>query len=235
MIEWSDGHPYGVVLPDHATMVANIVAAYRRASTGTRDEGRAWYPAAQRAVQGIAADQGVDPARVAFCLSALSPRNPWLWNVADTYHFVVAHKAGGPMPSATTFLRNREKAWKALGQDEHPWTSAAPKVTAFVKAVNGIEDAVVVDTWAARAALNGGFARAGRGFASFRPAQYEAFVAAYREAALTVGETPRDLQAIVWLQVQSEGLGTERTGRHDLAFKAGTPAFVKDLLKGAAA
>lgn len=217
-------------LPHHEVMVRHILSVYDRADDGTRAEGRDWYPAAQRAVRGIAESTGTDPARVAFCLSALSPRNPWLWNVADTYHYVVAKQAGGPMPSATTFMRNRLKAWKALDQDEHPWTSAAPKVMAFVKAINGIEDAVVVDTWAARVALNGSLARAGRGFASFRQGEYDRFVAAYREAALTVGETPRDMQAIVWLQAQSEGLASDRRSRHDLTFKAGTPDFVRALL-----
>jgi hypothetical protein len=220
------------VLPDHEVMVANIMAAYARADEATLRAGRRWYPMAEAIVDGIAVGTGTNVLKVAHCLSALSPRNPWLWNIADTYSYAVAAKIGADMPSATTFVVNRKKAWAVLhGAD----LVTGPKVLNFVNAILGDSEAVVVDTWAARVALNGKLARAGRGFASFKKGQYQRFVDAYKVAAHRLGETPRNLQAITWLVAQTEGLASERKGRHDLTFKAGTSQFVTELVAKAAA
>lgn len=208
---------------NHRDMVANIADTYARASQAQRESGRRWYPTAKTVVTAIAEATGMNDVRVCYALAALSPRNPWRWNVADAYSYAEARAQGRSMPRATTFKRNQLKAWQALGQDGQPWSTSAPKVTAFVAAIMGVEDAVVVDVWAYRVATT-------TTTKAVSTKAYRAVEAAYAEAAELAGETPRDMQAITWLVAQTEGLATHRTGRHDLTFKAGTAALVMALL-----
>lgn len=208
---------------DHADMVAAIIETYGRADDAQRSGGRAWYGSAGRMVRSIAADTLQPADRVAAALAALSPRNPWRWNVADAYAFAAAYRADphGPIPSATTFSVNRGNAWLALAGDT-AWRTRAPKVRAFVAAILGDHGAVVVDTWAIRVATRGALT-------DVRDAEYDHVAAAYRDAATMIGETPAAVQAITWLVAQSEGMASSRRGRHDETFKRGTPAAVVAL------
>jgi hypothetical protein len=213
-------------LPSHGDMVTAIVGYYDSASPAQRADGQAWYPLAQGIVEAIGKATNTDVVKVAYALAALSPRNPWRWNVADCYSYCAARRAGLTMPKATTFKRNQVAAWTALGQDGQPWLSAAPKVNAFVAAIMGNPLSVVVDVWAVKAATHGLADYVGT------DKRYLAVAAAYTEAAALRGVLPRDMQAIVWLVVQTEGLASSRTGRHDKAFKAGTHPLVVELLSG---
>lgn len=205
-------------------MVENILATYHRATLEQRASGRRWYPLAGRIVEAIAADTRSDAVRVAYALSALSPRNPWRWNVADAYSFAEARQQGRTMPRATTFKRNQEAAWLALSSDTAPWCTAAPKVSAFVAAIMGNPLSVVVDVWAVRVALT-------EDRKTITLSDYVDIAEAYKDAARAIGEQPRDMQAITWLVAQTEGLATHRTGRHDLTFKAGTPDVVRSMFE----
>jgi hypothetical protein len=208
------------------TLTDNVLAVFDRASDAEREEGTAWYPLASRIVTAIAEATDTDVVRVTYTLAALSPRNPWLWNVADCYSYALASREGSPRPTATTFERNRQAAWRAMSQDGHPWVDAAPKVKAFVAAILGDSEAVVVDIWAYRVAVGHEPTNHGK----FRASQYEPIAEAYRNAARRRGVTPRTMQAVTWLVAQSEGLASRRKGRHDLVFKRDTPAFVRTLL-----
>lgn len=210
---------------DHGDMVANILL-YRRSATDAQVQaGTGWYPLAGTIVAAIADQTGVPKERVAFALSALSPRNPWRWNVADAYAYASARGEGRLQPTgATTFKRNQARAWQALDTGLDPWKGSALKVRAFVSAIMGDHSVVVVDTWAVRVATGGSKSRVAN------DREYLAVEAAYRHAAVLLGEEPSIVQAITWLVAQTEGLATMRRGRHDLSFKAGTPEFVKELL-----
>lgn len=208
---------------DHDVMVAAILAVYDRATPAQVSDGRAWYPLAGRVVAAIGDAVGINPTRVAYALSALSPRNPWRWNVADAYAFAAARAEGRTMPTATTFRRNQLNAWQALGQDAAPWATAAPKVNAFVAAILGDSSAVVVDTWAYRVALN----TRPKGV---RGKEYGPIAEAYMAAAKLRNEAPAHMQAITWLVAQTEGLASHRRGRHDLAWKSGTPDWLKEAV-----
>ena len=214
-----------MTLAAHGDLVTNILSVYDRATPEQRASGARWYPLAGTIVEAIAASTGTDPVRVCLALSALSPRNPWRWNVADCYSFAEARAQGRTMPRATTFKRNQLRAWAALGDGIMPWAGTAPKVRAFVKAIMGDSEAVVVDTWAYRIAVGTAPKRG-----SFAEKLYEPIAHAYNVAANLRGVEPRSMQAITWLVAQTEGLATHRTGRHDLTFKAGTPDFVRALL-----
>jgi|GEM_PF-5199160 len=207
---------------DHGDMVANIVLRYDAASDAQRQEGEGWYIAAGAIVKSIANETGVHRSRIAYALAALSPRNPWRWNVADCYAFALARAEGRTMPSATTYKRNRQTAWQALGQDGSPWLSAAPKVHHFVDAILGDLRAVAVDTWAMRVATGGALSLVTN-------RQYPLVVAAYTEAAALRGIWPADMQAITWLVARSEGPAA-RKSRHNLTFKTGTPEFIRAAL-----
>jgi len=209
---------------NHDDMVANILAYYDSASEAQKAEGRNWYSVAGGIVATIAKATGTQENRVAYALAALSPRNPWRWNVFDAYSYAAARAEGRIMPKATTFKRNQLNAWQALAQDGQPWVSAAPKVRAFVAAILGDETAVVVDTWAYRVAT------LRKPSNVVRPNEYGPIAHAYNIAANLRGEAPAHMQAIVWVVAVTEGLASHRTGRHDLAFKAGTPEWLKAAL-----
>lgn len=210
----------------HGDMVAAIIETYAAADDAQRASGRAWYGTAGRMVRSIAADTRTDAERVALALSALSPRNPWRWNVADAYVFATAARTdpAGAIPTATTFNVNRERAWCALTTGDASWATRAPKVRAFVAAILGDHGSVVVDVWAMRVATRGTRD-------SVTDREYDAVAAAYRDAAAMVGETPSAVQAITWIVAQSAGLGSNRRGRHDETFKRGTPPAVIALFE----
>ena len=209
-------------LPEHAAMVAAILGAYDRATPTDLAAGRAWYPSARAAADVISAAGRVSTERAALALAALSPRNPWRWNVADAYACAVAVRAGTAAPTCTTFRSNVDRAMVALATGAAPWATVAPKVRAFVAAILGDATAVVVDVWAMRCATSGERD-------TVRPAEYAAVAAAYRDAAWRTGEDARDLQAITWLVVQREGIGSARRGRHDATIKRGTAPAVAAL------
>lgn len=216
----------GHQLPTHRDMVDAIVVAYDRATDDQVVAGKCWYGDARYIVERIADATGFgdEPMRVAYALAALSPRNPWAWNVADAYHFASAATHGGEMPTATTYGANRRAAWVALTSDKIPWSTTALKVRAFVSAIMGDELAVVVDVWAMRVVTNGAMSEA-KSTKTYRNVAY-----AYCEAAHELGVTPSVAQAVTWLVAQAEGLGSGRRNRHDRSCKRGTPAFVRDLL-----
>ncbi len=201
----------------------NILREYARASAEQRSAGSAWYPAAGRLVRGLADWSGQDPANVAAALAALSPRNPWLWNAQDCAVFsLAAGTIGAPIPSATTFGANRRTAWAFL-TGSADWRGSALKVRAFVRAILGDPDSVVVDVWAVRVAT------AGDRSAVTSEADYRELAQAYQTAALELGLPARDLQAIVWLSAQARGLGSSRRGGIQRA-KRGTLSIVAELL-----
>jgi hypothetical protein len=204
----------------------------RQATPEDIGSGLSWYPTAGRIVETIGAWAGLSSDRVAAMLAALSPRNPWAWNVQDAAAFARAIADGGPMPRATTFGYNQRLAW-ALGSGKDDWRTAAPKVRSFVANILGDTDAVTIDVWAARVCTAGEYAgeTIGKG-------QYRAMADAYRTVAEHEGlagrtVTPRDLQAITWVVAERIGLGSKRRGRgHSQTFKQGTLPIVMQLLAG---
>jgi hypothetical protein len=214
---------------DHGDMVANILATWDHASPVQREAGARWYPEAGKLAAMIADQTGIDTRRVVLTIAALSPRNPWRWNVFDAYSFAVARAEGRACPKATTFKRNWAAAWRALDPTvTEPRLTSALKVRAFVDAIMGDLDSVVVDTWAVRVATGGALRRVNG------DRQYRLVAHAYNVAANLRDVPPSTMQATTWLVAQTEGLATLRTGRHDLAFKAGTPAWLQAALTASA-
>jgi hypothetical protein len=210
---------------NHEAMVTNILTYWDSADAAQRAAGARWYPEALALASHIAGQTGTDTRRVVLAIAALSPRNPWRWNIFDAYAFTVARAEGRTQPRATTFKRNQAAAWRALDPDVHdPWLTAAPKVRAFVECIMGDETAVVVDTWAVRIATGGSKSRVDTDKA------YAEVAHAYNVAANMRDVAPATMQATTWLVAQTEGLASHRRGRHDLAFKAGTPDWLKEAM-----
>lgn len=201
---------------------SNILSLYAQATDAEREHGRAWYATAERYVRTIAEHTDTDTARVAAALAALSPRNPWAWNVQDAAAYATAARVNADMPSATTFGNNRVNAWKFL-RGEHDWASAARKVRSFVRNCTGDTDAVTLDVWALRVAYMGEHS------GQVREREYTLLSDAYRNVAMRVNETPRDVQAITWVVAQRLGLGQARKSG-TRAPKAGTYEWVRAML-----
>lgn len=201
----------------------SIRAIFDQSTPDDRTAGEAWYPGAQAIAERIAAESGLPLDRVAAAIAALSPRNPWYWNVQDAAAFSLAAASGQAMPSATTFGANRERAWSLL-HGESDWATAALKVRSFVANICGDPDSVTVDVWAIRVATMGEQSTVKN------DAQYREVADAYRAVAADLGLAPRDLQAITWVVAERIGLGSNRRGRHGQTLKRGTFPWVADLL-----
>jgi hypothetical protein len=200
----------------------NIADVYAQATDAERAAGREWYAQAERYVHTIAERADTDAARVAAALAALSPRNPWAWNVQDAAAFALAARVNAGMPRATTFTRNRETAWAFL-QGSHDWASAARKVRSFVRNCTGDTGAVTLDIWALRVAYRGEHS------GQVREREYTLLTQAYTNVAARVNEQPAHLQAITWVVAQRLGLGQQRVTKVR-APKSGTFEWVRAML-----
>lgn len=205
----------------------SIRTVYAQATDADRRAGREWYPEAGRIAAAIADRTGIATDRIAAAIAALSPRNPWRWNVADAAAFALAAADGAAeRPTATTFSANADRAWQFVN-GATDWRSTALKVRSFVANILGDTDAVTVDVWAIRVATDGAQ------HAVRNDREYREIADAYRTVAAELGITPRDLQAITWVTAERIGLGSKRRGRHGSTFKRGTLAWVPALLTAA--
>jgi hypothetical protein len=170
----------------------NLFVAYHRATEAQKRRGRAWYDAARAACADIAAETGVDVERVAAVLAITSPDARLVQNVEWTRAACRAGAGAGRYPRD-----QRPKVYRALNDRPERVADSVrgPKVTAFYRAIMGDNDVLVIDRWAAFAA---GEPRDKVPNAS----QRIALEAAYQNVAAMVGESVRDFQAIVWIQVR---------------------------------
>lgn len=206
-----------------ADYTENIRRFWEMATDDEKVAGAEWYPSAYRIADGIGQWSGLATDRVAAMVAALSPRNPWKWNVQDAAAFAFAIANNREMPTATTFGQNRRIAWN-LGRGESDWRSSALKVRSFVANIMGDENAVTVDVWAVRVATNGEQSEVKS------DGLYVAIAEAYRMVAADLGISPRTLQATTWLVAERLGVGSKRRGRHSATLKRGTFPIVAALL-----
>lgn len=195
-------------------------AHYSRAPDEVREAGRQWYPHARRCARLLAAEAppGTGESAVAAVIATLSPRLRWGHNIADAAAMVRASARmhgdflgelgihGAAVAAARYAFPERIRlaadvlAAEVFGGARNRAVARAltgPKVRAFHAAIMGDLDAVTLDVWAARAAT-GSWAWAD----NLTPRRRRILTDAYRRAAWMVDENPRNLQAIVWLQVR---------------------------------
>lgn len=171
--------------------VQSLVDQYHETDAMTREIGRGWYDDARAKCEAIGA--GVVPVTiVARVMSILSPRVKWDWCIRWTEQTVGSFLSGHVAPPAVSTGANRAKAWLEL----HGTAAiSGPKTTTFVKAILGDPDAVVIDSWTLRSV---GL----KPDAKVTPHRQRWITAAYAEAGAIVGESPRDLQAILWCAIR---------------------------------
>lgn len=177
-------------------MIEGIVRQYRAADEQTRQHGRDWYRLSERDIRRFARElpRGMGQSVGAAIFAALSPRAQYVQNWRAAYAIAEARNAGATEPPATGLGDARDKAWR-IAHGEHPdRVLGGDKVRRFWRALAGDPDAVVIDVWMCRVV--------GIDQERLTPSVYANVEASFRAAARIVGETPRDLQAILWFAVR---------------------------------
>lgn len=162
----------------------NIVRAYSSATEAQKINGRNWYPNAGMHVK-ILSEHAGSKEHAAAVISHLSPRNRWENNLRAAYDLIYTGDA------KRVFKRSKELAHKALKSKDPLATINGPKCSAFARNMLGEQECCTIDVWAMRTAFGKEM--------KLNKSLYKATEHAYKLAARRVGETPRNLQAIVWL------------------------------------
>lgn len=174
---------------DHEGMVANIVAAYERASEDQVGRGRSWYLTANQIATLLAEGNTAAGAGV---LAALSPQKAWHLNKRLAEQAFASGEARGNVGDA---VRKAERIM--LGEDPLEVLPTDSKTWNFYRSIMDPSDPdpVCVDRHAfdlATGEVNGS------GNRSLTKRRYAAVAHSYREAARRLGEVPSALQAITW-------------------------------------
>ena len=133
----------------------NLNDTYDRAQLHHYVDGFNWYPKANVIAHEFSRTYGFDPRTVVGVLSALSPRNKWERNIADTATVLGAvNKSVDPDGvSVSTFHKNKYKAFR-IAKGEDRITETSKKTFAFVQNIAYLDtDYITVDVWHHRASM----------------------------------------------------------------------------------
>lgn len=171
---------------EHRHMVNRLLGHYVSADGDTTMAGRQWYPQAQLAVARIAEEFGIGLPTACGIVAVLSPSKRWRENISAAETIL---RGGRP---SNLYPVNTAKAERI--RDGAPILEVVngPKVSSFFANLLGSRYAVTVDIWGQRAAT-------GKMLEPPKKARYRRVARAFETAAALTGETPRELQAIVWL------------------------------------
>lgn len=170
---------------------AKILKTYRAATDDQIGRGTSWYADAHSLA--LALDPK-NPRRAAGVIAALSPMMPWERNVTLAVRAYADGAASGALGTSVT------AANRILAGEDPEDVLRGPKVRAFFATIADPTgtDAVVVDRHAFDIALGRPTDNDTRR-ALERKGVYEAFAAAYRRAARTIGVAPSQVQAVTWV------------------------------------
>lgn len=179
-----------ITVPDHATMVANIMSVYSEATHEETVQGIYWYRAANTFASGLSAKYGVSLEQAAAIIAVLSPRVSWEKNL--TY---ADHLCSGYIP---LFLTARCELDRILDGDLNAVSGHKVKAL-FANILHpNTGDEVTID----RRTFNVACKDTGTNFSRKgleRAGAYEAVSDAYRQAAKRVWLSPCQVQAITWV------------------------------------
>ncbi len=166
-------------------------------------DGLKWYKEANKIVLNIATEYKIDPYKVASVLSALSPRNKWKQNIADTIKVCKAWTEGKTPEDikVCTFHTNKFKAFAIL-DDKVKITDKSLKTFNFVRNIAFLDPtAVTVDIWHLRACFDKiiKIDNASIGRVAYR--QIKKLTLAKAEK---LGITGFEFQAIVWTSIRTK-------------------------------
>lgn len=162
-----------------------LVTLYREGTEAQLQRGRAWYPTARRKCAAIARQYGSTTSRVVAVLAITSPDAQLITNLRWAREW--AARPGAKVGRYPVVMGAR--CWKAWHAPRPSRYVTGDKVLPFYRAIMGDTDALVLDRWALRLATGSDVTTA----ANRRNAER-----LYREAASELGESVRDLQAIIW-------------------------------------
>ena len=186
---------------DDFTLEQNIFKTYRHAVKARTDViSKNWYAKALRDCEAIAEAEDLQIERVVGIVSALSPRVPWIWNLANAVRLI-------HFETTTAYRANEAKAYKILAGASPLTTLGGLKTLAFYKNIRdaGTDDYhVTVDTWAVKVALGKEYYT--QRISGVTAKQYKRIEAAYQRVAETLDHEVNgcQLQAITWVQVRIE-------------------------------
>jgi hypothetical protein len=187
------------------TMTRRILAWYDKATPEQIAAGAAWYGDGYRTIVNMAASTGQDVEHVAIAVALLSPQTRWSANVDAAWALLTFDER---MPAM--LWANFDRARQSLTMAD-PWEAfgpTAPKTRSFARNLLGDTDAVTIDVWAARAALQGMRYKFRDGMEQEnakilkRAGVYSQISDAYRAAARQRGITAPAMQAIVWTVIR---------------------------------
>lgn len=182
------------MIPDHETMVSNILSVYAAAPADIVREGRAWYADAYDWCADLAEMYDLPTERVAAIVAHLSPMSSWVRNKMLATTMVVTgdckHLSGAQIRKARA-VRDGADIEPTFGPDR-------VKVWCFWRNILGDQGLVTVDRHAAAIA---GVPKE----QSMGKRLYAAVSAAYWDAAERCDLTPAELQAVTWCQWRGTG------------------------------
>lgn len=143
------------------------------------EHGKDWYTTAELAIRRRSDDMGWNPQRFADILALTSPRVSVSRNARLAIRYMARGDTSGLMRSIRTSLDTYERTGRIHG----------PKTRAFALALMGEPDAIVLDTWMAKALdTDPVFTVAVRREAEVR----------IRKVASALNWTPAQVQAAIW-------------------------------------
>ena len=166
-------------------------------------EGLKWYQEANKIVLNIATEYKIDPYKVASVLSALSPRNKWKQNIADTIKVCKAWTEGKTPEDikVCTFHTNKFKAFAIL-DDKVKITDKSLKTFNFVRNIAFLDPtALTVDIWHLRACFDKSIKIDN---ASIGRVAYKQIKKLTLAKAEKLGITGFEFQAIVWTSIRTK-------------------------------
>lgn len=143
--------------------------------------GKDWYLEAHEWVTSIATKHDTTPHRVAHILAATSPKVTVGRNVKHTLFYL---ETGEFLPDCMTNSRNNVKRYEATGE------ISGQKIQAFAAAILLDQDAIVLDTWMAKALAVPQSA--------FTTKKAEECKKRISKAAQRLAWTPAQVQAAIW-------------------------------------
>ena len=188
-------------IPSTDVMICRIRAAWDDATADDLATGLDWYRRARETAETLSAGTPFTVEQTAAVIAALSPRNGWLENVAGASDMVNAASWHREQPTVAGLPINRDKAWRILQSSTDPEAIlGGNKVCSFYRNIMGDEDAVTIDVW--------GLRLLGLDNRSLTRRQYERIADAYRQVAVSVGHSPRDVQAATWTYYRRHFMST---------------------------
>jgi len=176
----------------------------------TREYGLVWYNHAILFVESLANECNLSFDVVNHCLCVLSNANDWETNKKDCTRMVKAFIANESIDSfkVSTYGNDKRKAWNVLKNNIRIQPSAL-KTYSFSMNISNIDNHfnVTIDRHMLSAMLT-------REYGSITPLKYSMFRNAIIEVANTFGIQPKQMQAILWLQIK---INKEQTTLSDIA------------------